>query len=78
MPECDVLVVGGGVAGLRAALAAHKAGVRVALLSKTHPVRSHGSASLGGFNAALSPMELQRHIVPTDAAIRNVKVNMLS
>lgn len=55
MPEYDVLVVGGGVAGLCAALAAHEAGARVALLSKTHPVRSHGAASPGGFNAALSP-----------------------
>ncbi|HXG20511.1 MAG TPA: FAD-dependent oxidoreductase, partial [Methylomirabilota bacterium] len=54
MPECDVLVVGGGVAGLRAALAAQEAGARVALLSKTHPVRSHSAASPGGFNAALS------------------------
>lgn len=55
MPECDVLVVGGGVAGLRAALAAKEAGTRVALLSKTHPLRSHSAASPGGLNAALDP-----------------------
>ncbi|MBI3246090.1 MAG: FAD-binding protein [Deltaproteobacteria bacterium] len=61
MPEYEVLVVGGGVAGLRAALAAHETGVRVALLSKTHPVRSHDSASPGGFNAALSPEDSAEH-----------------
>jgi hypothetical protein len=49
----DVLVVGGGTAGLRAALAAKQAGARVALLSKTHPLRSHSVTSPGGFNAAL-------------------------
>jgi succinate dehydrogenase / fumarate reductase flavoprotein subunit len=55
MPECDVLVVGGGVAGLHAAIAAKEAGVRIALLSKTHPLRSHSAASPGGLNAALDP-----------------------
>jgi succinate dehydrogenase / fumarate reductase, flavoprotein subunit len=53
MPEYDVLVVGGGVAGLRAALAARQAGVKVAMLSKTHPLRSHSATSPGGLNAAL-------------------------
>lgn len=55
MPEYDVLVVGGGVSGLWAALAAHEAGARVAMISKTHPVRSHAAASPSGINAALSP-----------------------
>lgn len=55
MPECDVLVVGGGVAGLRAAIAAKAAGAQVTLLSKTHPLRSHSAASPGGLNAALDP-----------------------
>lgn len=53
MSEYDVLVVGGGVAGLRAALAAKQAGMNVALLSKTHPLRSHSATSPGGLNAAL-------------------------
>lgn len=53
MSEYDVLVVGGGVAGLRAAHAAQQAGAKVALLSKTHPLRSHSATSPGGLNAAL-------------------------
>lgn len=50
----DVIVVGGGLAGMRAAIAAHDAGVKVALLSKIHPVRSHSGAAQGGINAALA------------------------
>jgi succinate dehydrogenase / fumarate reductase flavoprotein subunit len=50
----DVVVVGGGLAGMRAAIAAHDAGVKVALLSKIHPVRSHSGAAQGGINAALA------------------------
>ncbi|MEY7851765.1 FAD-binding protein [Natrarchaeobius sp. A-rgal3] len=49
----DVIVVGGGGAGLRAAIAAHEAGADVAIVSKLHPVRSHTGAAEGGINAAL-------------------------
>ena len=49
----DVIIVGGGLAGMRAAIAAHDAGVKVGLLSKIHPVRSHSGAAQGGINAAL-------------------------
>ena len=49
----DVLVVGGGLAGMRAAIEAHEAGVDVAILSKLHPTRSHSGAAEGGINAAL-------------------------
>jgi len=48
-----VLIVGGGLAGLRAAVAAHEAGADVAVLSKVYPVRSHSGAAQGGVNAAL-------------------------
>ena len=49
----DVVVVGAGLAGMRAAIAAHEAGVDVALVTKVHPVRSHSGAAQGGINAAL-------------------------
>ncbi|QLK25439.1 FAD-binding protein [Natrinema zhouii] len=53
MYEHDVIVVGAGGAGLRAAVAAHEAGADVAMVSKLHPVRSHTGAAEGGINAAL-------------------------
>ncbi len=49
----DVLVVGAGLAGMRAAIEAHDLGADVALISKIHPVRSHSGAAEGGINAAL-------------------------
>jgi succinate dehydrogenase / fumarate reductase, flavoprotein subunit len=49
----DVLVVGAGCAGMRAAIEAHDVGADVALISKIHPVRSHSGAAEGGINAAL-------------------------
>jgi succinate dehydrogenase / fumarate reductase flavoprotein subunit len=51
--EHDVLIVGAGLAGLRAAIAASDAGADVALLSKVHPVRSHTCCAQGGINGAL-------------------------
>jgi succinate dehydrogenase / fumarate reductase flavoprotein subunit len=49
----DVLVIGAGCAGMRAAIAAHDAGADVAVVSKLHPTRSHSGAAEGGINAAL-------------------------
>jgi succinate dehydrogenase / fumarate reductase flavoprotein subunit len=54
MPQHDVLIIGAGLAGQRAALAAARAGSSVAILSKVHPVRSHSVAAAGGINAAIS------------------------
>jgi succinate dehydrogenase / fumarate reductase flavoprotein subunit len=53
MPDHDVLVIGAGLAGQRAALAAAEEGVSVGIMSKVHPVRSHSNAAQGGINAAL-------------------------
>ncbi|NLE11254.1 MAG: FAD-binding protein [Actinobacteria bacterium] len=49
----DVIVVGGGLSGLRAAIEAKRAGVDVAILSQVHPGRSHSGQAQGGINAAL-------------------------
>ena len=49
----DVLVVGAGCAGMRAAIEAFDAGANVGVVSKLHPTRSHSGAAEGGINAAL-------------------------
>ena len=54
MLEHDVLVIGAGLAGMRAAIAAQVGGANTAIISKVHPVRSHSNAAQGGINAALT------------------------
>ena len=54
MPAHDVLIIGAGLAGQRAALAAAQEGASVAIVSKVHPVRSHSVAAAGGINAAIA------------------------
>ena len=49
----DVLIIGGGLAGLRAAIEAKMEGVKAAVLSMVYPIRSHSVAAQGGINAAL-------------------------
>jgi succinate dehydrogenase / fumarate reductase flavoprotein subunit len=53
----DVIVIGGGLAGMRAAVQAAEGGADVAIISKMHPVRSHSGAAQGGINAALGNRE---------------------
>src|ERR687892_2235491 len=53
MQELDVLVIGGGASGLRAAIAAKHAGANVALLTKVHPLRTNSGVAQGGLNAPL-------------------------
>jgi succinate dehydrogenase / fumarate reductase flavoprotein subunit len=48
VPSHDVLIIGAGLAGQRAALAAAQTGASVAIISKVHPVRSHSVAAAGG------------------------------
>ncbi len=49
-----LIIVGGGLAGLRAAIAAAERGVDCAVVSLVHPVRSHSGAAQGGINASLA------------------------
>ncbi len=53
MPKHSVLIVGAGISGMRAALAAKERGSDVALISKVHPLRTSGGTSQGGINAAV-------------------------
>ncbi len=66
MERHEVVVVGAGLAGQRAALAAVQAGRDVALVSKLHPLRSHSGAAQGGINAALGKEDsVETHIYDT-------------
>ncbi|HEX5670874.1 MAG TPA: FAD-dependent oxidoreductase [Sulfuricurvum sp.] len=49
----DVIVVGSGISGLYAALYARRAGLSVALISKSTPLRSNSAVASGGINAVL-------------------------
>ncbi len=48
-----VIVVGGGLAGLRSAIEVNMHNIPVCILSRVHPVRSHSIAAQGGINGAL-------------------------
>ncbi len=62
----EVVVVGAGLAGQRAALAAVEAGREVAIVSKLHPLRSHSGAAQGGINAAVGAEDsVDTHIYDT-------------
>ncbi|HVH76593.1 MAG TPA: succinate dehydrogenase flavoprotein subunit [Stellaceae bacterium] len=52
----DVVVVGAGGAGMRAALGATVAGLKTACISKVYPTRSHTVSAQGGVAAALGSM----------------------
>jgi succinate dehydrogenase / fumarate reductase flavoprotein subunit len=69
----EFLVVGGGLAGLSAAIEAKKRGIDVAVVSKIHPVRSHSGAAQGGINAALGNAEAGKDDTPERHAYDTVK-----
>lgn len=53
----DVVIVGAGGAGMRAALQLAEAGINVALISKVFPTRSHTVSAQGGITAALANVD---------------------
>ncbi len=66
--KTDAVVVGAGLAGLRAALEIAKSGYQVAVVTKVYPTRSHSGAAQGGIAAALantSEDSLELHMFDT-------------
>lgn len=53
----DIVIVGAGLAGLRAAFEGITAGLSTAVITKVHPLRSHSCAAQGGVNAAINPAD---------------------
>ncbi|KST67592.1 succinate dehydrogenase/fumarate reductase flavoprotein subunit [Mastigocoleus testarum] len=61
MLEFDVIIVGGGLAGSRAAVEIAKTdpSLKIAVVAKTHPIRSHSVAAQGGIAASLKNVDEQ-------------------
>src|SRR5215213_8290464 len=57
--SCDVLIIGGGSAGLRAAIEAHDATANVIIISRSKRGDPHTTLARGGINAALGTMDLE-------------------
>ncbi|MFL6393981.1 MAG: FAD-binding protein [Nitrososphaeraceae archaeon] len=57
--SCDVLIIGGGSAGLRAAIGAYDAGANVIIISRSKRGDPHTTLARGGINAALGTMDLE-------------------
>lgn len=65
----NVLVIGSGAAGLRAAIAAHQAGVEVIVVGKSQRLNAHTVLASGGINAVLGNVDpedtWEQHFVDT-------------
>jgi succinate dehydrogenase / fumarate reductase flavoprotein subunit len=53
----DVIIIGGGLTGLQAAISLADSGINSAIISKVHPLRSHSVAAQGGMNASLGNVQ---------------------
>ena len=66
--DYDIVIIGGGAAGMRAAIAAAETGpkVRIAVVSKVYPVRSHTVCAEGGIAAPLREYDsIEQHMADT-------------
>ena len=71
----DVIVVGGGIAGLMAAIEAKDEQNRVALITKGNLFKSNSSMASGGINAVLDPnntKEINQHIYDTFSSAKGI------
>lgn len=71
----DVIVVGGGIAGLMAAIEAKTPTNKVALISKGNVFKSNSSMASGGINAVLDPRNtdgVNQHIIDTMNSSKNL------
>lgn len=57
MYKFDAIIIGGGLAGLRAAYELASNDIKTAIISKVYPIRSHSIAAQGGVNAPLNNIE---------------------
>ncbi|MEK6656299.1 MAG: FAD-binding protein [Nitrospirota bacterium] len=57
MYKFDAIIIGGGLAGLRAAYELASNNIKTAIISKVYPIRSHSIAAQGGVNAPLNNIE---------------------
>ena len=69
----NVIIIGGGLTGLRAAVELAQKNFSIALLSKVHPLRSHSVAAQGGINASLGNTPEGKNDTWKDHAFDTVK-----
>jgi succinate dehydrogenase / fumarate reductase, flavoprotein subunit len=74
MKQYDVIIVGAGAAGLRAAIAGVRRDLSVAVISKVHPLRSQSVMASGGFNAVIN--EKSKIKTPEDSAVDSTETHL--